>query len=96
MAYTLKEKARMDKLLEVFSDYIAENKDVDIAYAKKTGYVRLIVAEATDWGFFPITDFDDMLEMFLADLTADEEDRLFEVSGDYSFWNNCFFSIPMI
>ena len=72
MAYTPEERLRMAKLVKAFDEYIASNEDIDIAYAEKTGYVRLIVAEATDWFFFPIKSFDDMLEMFFFDVFSDE------------------------
>lgn len=43
MVYTQKEKQKIDNLLMVFGDYLAANKNVDIAYSEKSGYVRLII-----------------------------------------------------
>ena len=37
MVYTPEKKKRMERLLEVFSDYVAESQYLGIAYADKTG-----------------------------------------------------------
>lgn len=84
MAYIPEERLRMAKLVKAFEGYIASNRDIDIAYAEKTGYVRLIVAEATDWLFFPIKNFDDMLEMFFYDVFSDELYPLVYKGTDYT------------
>lgn len=74
MVYTRKEKQKIDSLLMVFGDYLATNKNVDIAYSEKSGYVRLIIDECADSVFFKIESFDDMLEMFFYDVLSDEVD----------------------
>lgn len=71
MVYTQNEKERMERLLEVFETYVAESTEIDIAYAEKTGYVRLIVDACADSMFFPITGFDDLLDMFVLDIIYD-------------------------
>ena len=73
MRYTPEEKQRMDRLLAVFADYVADSTEIDVAYSDKTGYVRLIVDEGADAVFFLIKDFDDMLTMFIDDIFADCE-----------------------
>lgn len=77
MGYTQEEKQRMHHLMKAFSGYVAAHKEIDVAYAEKTGYVRLIVAECADKVYFPIRDFDAMLQMFIEDVFADE---IFQVS----------------
>ena len=72
MKYTPEEKKRMDKLLEVFADFLAETTEFDVAYSEKSGFVRLVLAECSEAIFFPIFDFDDMLEMFYFDVVSDE------------------------
>ena len=84
MVYTPEEKLRMDKVLEVFEDYIAESQEMDIAYAEKTGYVWLVVAESADWIYFPISGFDDLLEKLCVCVAMEEEERSIALVGDYS------------
>ena len=62
------EKARMDRLLEVFHSFIANNSDIDIVYSEKIGYVRLVIAENADSNYFPIQDFDELLQTLLFDV----------------------------
>ena len=72
MVYTTEEKKKIDNLLEVFAEYTAQHPDFDIAYSDKTGYVRLIVAECSDWAFFPMKTFDDLVEMFAMEIVYEE------------------------
>ena len=72
MIYTPEEKQRMDRLLEVFADYLANSTEIDVAYAKKTGYVELVIAENADYVYFPIENYDDMLQMFFYHVLCDE------------------------
>lgn len=71
MVYTQEEKMRMVQLLCIFADYVADSKEIDIAYSEKTGYVRLIIDEGADTVFFRIGNFDDMLIMFMSDIFMD-------------------------
>ena len=84
MVYTPEEKLRMDKLLEVFEYYIAESQEMDIAYAPKTGYVWLVVAENADWVYFPVKGYDDLLEKLCSCMVMEEEERSVVSVGDYS------------
>lgn len=77
MVYTPEEKGRMDQLLSAFTNYVAESDDIDIAYTEKIGYVRLIIAESADNLFFPLRNFDDMLQMFFFDILSDEVNLAF-------------------
>lgn len=79
MIYTPEEKQRMERLLQVFSDYIANHPYTDFAYSDKTGFVCLSVGESTDYLYFLVPDFDQMLRMLIDDYLIDEEVRV----GDY-------------
>lgn len=68
------EKARMDRLLEVFHSFIANNSDIDIVYSEKIGYVRLVIAENADSNYFPIQDFDELLQTLLFDVLCFQVD----------------------
>ena len=68
MVYTAEEKSRMDYLLNIFGEYIRSNKEFDIAYSEKLGYLSLVIN--TKYGIIedvsPLKDFDALLEeMFL-------------------------------
>ena len=78
MRYTAEEKLKMERLLEAFGDYLAKNQDVDVAYSEKTGYVRLIIAECADAVFFPIQNYNEMLQMFFYDILCDEVSHALE------------------
>ena len=78
MVYTPEEKQRMDALLAAFSGYVRSNRDMDVAYSERSGYVRLITADHADTVYFLIEDFDDMLRMFCYDVVADEVDYALE------------------
>ena len=75
MVYSKIEKQKMDRLVEAFRDYIAHSREFDIAYAEKTGYVWLVIAENAEAIYFPLTDYDDMLHSLIADVFADEQER---------------------
>ena len=64
MVYTAEEKSRMDYLLNTFGDYIRSNKEFDIAYSEKLGYLSLVIN--TKHGIIedvsPLKDFDALLE----------------------------------
>ena len=85
MVYTPEEKKKMDNLLAVFADYVAGHTEFDVAYSDKTGYVRLIIDENAEQYFFPIADFDDLLDMFCMEIVCEEVDLL--LSKDPSLCN---------
>ena len=67
MVYTAEEKSRMDYLLATFGDYIRGNKEFDIVYSEKLGYLSLVIN--TKHGIIedvsPMKDFDALIkEMF--------------------------------
>ncbi len=72
MVYTPEEKKKMDNVLAVFAEYTAKHPEFDVAYSDKTGYVRLIVAEFADAYFFPLKDFDDLVDMFCMQIVFDK------------------------
>ena len=68
MIYAAEEKSRIDCLLNVFGEYIRSNKEFDIVYSEKLGYLSLVIN--TKHGIIedvsPLKDFDALLEeMFL-------------------------------
>jgi hypothetical protein len=68
MVYTAEEKSRMDYLFTTFGDYIWGNKEFDIVYSEKLGYLSLVINRKC--GIIedasPMKDFDALLEeMFL-------------------------------
>jgi hypothetical protein len=68
MVYTAEEKSRMDYLFTTFGDYIRGNKEFDIVYSEKLGYLSLVINRKS--GIIedasPMKDFDALLEeMFL-------------------------------
>ena len=64
MIYAAEEKSRMDYLLATFGDYIRSNKEFDIAFSEKLGYLSLVIN--TKHGIIedvsPLKDFDALLE----------------------------------
>ena len=76
MVYTPEEKARMDVLLHAFQHYVDAHTYYDILYSHKAGFLRVCVGESADQIYFPISGFDDMLRMFVADFLQDEENRM--------------------
>jgi hypothetical protein len=68
MVYTAEEKSRMDYLFTTFGDYIRGNKEFDIVYSEKLGYLSLVINRKS--GIIEdvdqLKDFDALLEeMFL-------------------------------
>lgn len=78
MVYTPAEKKKMDNALQVFADYTAAHTDFDIAYSDKTGYVRLIIAEHADHVFFPLSSFDELMDMFCMEIISEEVENQLE------------------
>lgn len=75
MVYTPEEKKKMDDLMDVFAEYTANHSEFDIAYSDKTGYVRLITDEGADQYFFPLSDFNDLVDMFCMEIISEEVER---------------------
>ena len=73
MVYTAEEKSRMDYLLATFRDYIRENKNFDIVYSEKSGYLSLTINSKKE----RIEDIDK-----LEDFDALLEELFFQISGD--------------
>jgi len=71
MKYTPEEKQKMDKVMAAFADYVAQSKEIDIAYSDKSGYVRLIIDDGADPVFFLMESCDDLLQMFYFDIFCD-------------------------
>ena len=68
MVYTAEEKSRMDYLLNTFGDYVSDNKEFDLAYSEKLGYLALVINPKSGIieDIAPLKDFDALLEeMFL-------------------------------
>ncbi len=78
MVYTPEEKKKMDNVLQVFAEYTAAHTEFDVAYSDKTGYVRLIIAEHADQVFFPLSGFDDLVDMFCMEIVSEEVERQLE------------------
>ena len=66
----------MDRLLELFRDYVAAQACYDILYSEKAGFLRVCVGEGADTIYFPITGFSDLLRMLIDDFLLDEEARM--------------------
>ena len=80
MVYTPEEKKKMDNAVHAFAEYTEANTEFDIAYSDKTGYVRLIIDEHADPFFFPLNDFDDLMDMFCMEIVYDEVKRQLELN----------------
>lgn len=48
MVYTAHEKHTLDKILDVFNDYIQQHDSFDIVYSEKIGYIKLQVQRTSD------------------------------------------------
>lgn len=75
MVYTPEEKRNMDLLLSAFSDHIAQHCYHDIAYSDKSGFLLLTIGEGADNLYFPISNFEEMLTIFIDDFLLEEENR---------------------
>ena len=64
MIYTAEEKSRMDYLLNTFGDYVSDNKEFDLAYSEKLGYLALVINPKSGIieDIAPLKDFDALLE----------------------------------
>ena len=73
MFYTAEEKSRMDYLLTTFGEYIRGNKEFDIVYSEKQGYLSLVIN--TNHGIIgdisPMKDFDALLEELFIQISND-------------------------
>ena len=80
MVYTLEEKKKMENVLAVFAEYTASHSEFDVAYSDKTGYVRLIIAACADRFFFPLSDFNDLVNMFCMEIVSEEVESQLEMN----------------
>ena len=87
MVYTPEEKKRMDALVKVFEGFIADSNEIDVVYSGKKGYVRLIVEESADSVYFPIKDFDDMMNMFMFDFFFNQMEADYSTEYGYAKTN---------
>lgn len=73
MVYTSEEKSRMDYLLSTFGDYIRGNKEFDLVYSEKLGYLSLVIN--TKHGIIeevsPLKDFDALLNELFFQISND-------------------------
>ena len=88
MVYSSEEKARMDRLVEAFSEYIAASPEFDIAYTEKSGYLWLVIAEDAERIYFPIRSFDEMLDMLFHDVLFEHISRLPEPLTEEKSWKD--------
>ena len=86
MVYSSEEKARMDRLVGAFSEYIAVSPEFDIAYTEKSGYLWLVIAEDAERIYFPIRSFDKMLDMLFHDVLFEHISRLPEPLTEEKSW----------
>ena len=73
MIYTSEEKSRMDYLLNIFGDYIRSNKEFDIAYSEKLGYLSLVInpKHGIIEDVSPMKNFDALLEEMFFQISND-------------------------
>lgn len=76
MVDTLKEKQRMDELVEAFRGYIREQNYFDIVYSEKIGYLRIVLAENADETVIRLGSFDEILETLIDDMLMEEAEKL--------------------
>lgn len=74
MVYTAEEKSRMDYLFEVFGEYIQENKNFDIVYSDKLGYLSLVIHKGRIETIGKLKDFDALLEEMFFEISSDVRD----------------------
>ena len=73
MIYTREEKRRIERLLAAFDDYLTYNEEYDVAYSKRSGYVLLVIAECGENVFFPLMQFDQLLDALISSMAGDAE-----------------------
>ena len=71
MIYTAEEKKRIDGLKETFSDYIRSNKDFEIVYSEKFGYLSMYIYKGVPEGFKLLESFDAFLEEMFHNISSD-------------------------
>lgn len=72
MVYTPEEKRKMDNVIQAFAEYTAAHNEFDIAYSDNTGYVRLIIDAGADQCYFPLSGFDNLMDMFCMEIVSKE------------------------
>lgn len=81
--YTPQEKQRIDRVLAAFGKYIEADKNFDICYSNKLGYLFISINEKTGVVYAPkqIADLDELLyELFYQ---ISEEVRYKNITGEY-------------
>lgn len=71
MIYSVKEKRRMDNILKVFDDYIANHTFFDIVYSDKIGYFRIQVENPDGEGLVVIHSLDKLLDVLFNEIIND-------------------------
>ena len=73
MVYTAEEKSRMDYLLTTFEEYIRDNKEFDIVYSEKLGYLSLVINRKSGIieDVSPMKDFDALLKELFFQISND-------------------------
>ena len=82
MTYTSEEKARMDALLDSFSDYIQSNKHFEIVYSNKLGFLTFAVHDGKPLDFDWIDSFDDLLDALFSEVLSDVRDMQLQGQHD--------------
>ena len=71
MFYTAEEKSRMDYLVEVFGEYILENKTFDIVYSEKLGFLTIDIHKGEIEEVGQLKDYDALLEELFFEISND-------------------------
>jgi len=74
MVYTAEEKSRMDYLFEVFGEYIQENKNFDIVYSDKLGYLTMVINKGRIEDVDQLEAFDALLKEMFFQISNDVRD----------------------
>lgn len=71
MVYTAEEKNRIDGLRETFADYISNNKNFEVVYSEKFGYLSMYIYKGKPEGFKVLESFDAFLEEIFFNISGD-------------------------
>lgn len=72
--YTQKQKQEIDRVISVFSDYIHTNKNLDVVWSEKLGYVLLNISPDEDTLIMEpelIEDGEHLLQLLLSEISLD-------------------------
>ena len=87
MRYTPEEKARMDRLMEIFGEYVQGSKTFEILYSEKVGFIYIDVFNDKPQGFDWIDDYEDLCENLCNEIMNDVRDL--KLVGDHgSCWSS--------